>query len=132
MSLGGYMTQPEANTEIVSAYSSTQQNIPAVVSAPGWFTFAEFFLGKTVACRLEIIAAVSDAALVGTCRFYDPVADDPVAGSDVSFSELATQRYLSSKVTLTGNQRYMIQCQCVGATGVDKFATVPTANLGSV
>lgn len=130
--LGSYATQTEVDTEIVCAYAAAQQDIPAVASAPGWYTFAEFFLNKTVACRLEIIANVSASGLAGTCRFYDPVADAPVAGSEVSFSSLTSVRALSSALNLTGNQRYMIQCQCVGAAGVDKFATVQTASLGGV
>lgn len=134
MSLGNYMLQPEADTEIVCAYAAAQQDIPAVAAAPGWYSFAEFFLPKTVTGRLEVIGFVSAGGLVATCRLYDPdpAVDAAVSASLVSFSSLTSGRYLSSAVQLTGNKRYMIQCQCVGATGADKFATVKTASLGGV
>lgn len=134
MSLKGYALQEEINTEIVSAYAASQADVPAVVSAPGWYTIAEFFLPKTVRCCLEVIASVSAGGLIGTCRLYDPTSgvDAPVSGSDVSFSATASDRYRSGAIELAGNRRYMIQCQCVGALGVDKFATVQNGCLGAV
>ncbi len=134
MSLRGYALQEEFDTEIVSAYAASQADVPGVVSAPGWYTIAEFFLGKTVKTRLEVIGFVSAGGLVATCRLYDPTAgtDAPVSGSDVSFSALVSDRYQSGAIELAGNRRYMIQCQCVGAVGIDKFATVQNGCLGSV
>lgn len=131
-SLQGYALQEEINTEIVSAYAASQRDIPAVAVAPGWYTFAEFFLGKTVRCLLEVIGSVSAGGLVATCRLYDPVADVPVTGSTVTFSATVSDRYRGSVLELAGNRRYMIQCQCVGASGIDKFATVQNACLGGV
>ena len=134
MGLNGYALQTEINTEIVSAYAASQQDIPAVLAAPGWYTFAEFYLGKTVKCRLELIASVSHVSLAGTARLYDPTLgiDAPVSGTDTPFASLTSDRFLSGIVTLTGLRRYLIQAQCVGAVGLDKFATVQTASLGGV
>jgi hypothetical protein len=129
MSLQGYALQTEADTEIVSAYAASLQNVPAVTVAPGWFKVGAFYLPKALACRLDVIAFVSSAGLVGTARLYDPVANAPVAGSDVTFSGLTDARALSSQVQLAGDQIYLILCQCVGATGVTKFAVVNTASL---
>lgn len=129
MGLQGYALQAEADTEIVSAYAASMQNVPAVTVAPGWFKIGAFYLPKDLACRLDVIGHVSSAGLAGTARLYDPVAGAPVSGSDVPFSALTDSRFLSSQLQLTGNQLYLILVQCVGATGVTKFAVVNTASL---
>lgn len=129
----GYALTTEVDTEIVSAYAAALQKIPAVVSGPGWFKAGSFYLPKSIRCRLEALGSVSAGGLVATARLYDPTGTDaPVSGSDVSFSGLSTDRYLSGGFDLTGNRTYFVLVQVVGATGSDKFGVLDTASLVGV
>lgn len=134
MSLGGYATQPEADTEIVSAYSASAQSVPAVATPPGWFKTGTFYLRKNLRCRLEFIGGVSSSDLVGTARLFDPTAgvNAAVSGSDVTFSNLSNARQLSGAFDLVGDRTYLVLVQCIGPEGGTKFATVGTAALAGI
>ncbi len=128
----GYALTTEFETEIVSAYAASMQEVPGVAAAPGWFVVGSFYLPKTLdKVRLEVIALVSAVGLTGTARLYDPTlgVDAPVVGSEAIFTGQDLARFFSGIVALTGNRTYWMQAQVVGAAGVDKWGTVATANL---
>jgi hypothetical protein len=128
----GYALTEKVDTEIVSAYAASQQNVPGVNAAPGWFKIGSFYLPKNLKrTRLEMIGHVSFAGLVATARLYDPTTgvDAPVSGSDAVLSSLSDARVLSGSFELVGNRSYLIMAQCVGSSGPSKFAVVNTASL---
>lgn len=131
MALQGYLLQAEVDTEVVCAYAASQQQVPAVAAAPGWYKIGAFYLPKDLKCRLDVIAFVSAVGLTGTARLYDPTAgtDAPVSGSDISFTNLTDARSLSGSFSLVGNRTYLIQVQGVGAAGPTKFVVLNTASL---
>jgi hypothetical protein len=132
MSLKGYATQEQADTEIISAYAAAMQQVPAVAAAPGWFKVGSFYLPKSLErCRLEVIASVSDEDLTGTVRLYDSTStvEAPVSGSDVSITSLAVETARSGGFSLVGDRTYFIQMQVVGASGDDQFGVLDTASL---
>lgn len=129
--LNGYALTQEFETDLISAYAASMQEVPAVSAAPGWFVVGAFRLPKSLErCRLEVIALVSDAGLTGTARLYDCTAEAPVSGSEATFTGVGgTAAYQSGIVGLSGNRVFLVQCQVVGAAGVDKFGVVETASL---
>lgn len=132
MGVSGYLLQAQVDTEVVCAYAAALQKVPAVAAAPGWFVCGSFFMPKNAAVRLEVIASVSNAALVGTARLYDPSTgvEAPVSGSDVAFtSSTGGALSRSGAFALEGNKVYYVLAQVVGAAGPDKFGTVETASL---
>jgi len=131
--LSGYGLLVDSTVEVVAAYAAAAQNVPAVEEEPGWYQIGAFYLPKTVPARLEVIACVSDASLVGYCRLYDVEDGEPVAASVVRFTTLAVgQRAFSSPCELTGNRVYLMQMQVVGDVGEEFFGFLQTASLAGV
>lgn len=127
--LRGYALQQEIDTEIVSAYAASRDTFPSVLSGEGWFIVGAFYLWKTVATRLEILAALSHTSLAGTARLIDPTTGDPISGSQVAFTGQSTAVFRSGSFELLGGKQYWIAAQAVGSVGSDRFGLISTASL---
>lgn len=119
MSLQGYATQEQADSEIICAYSAPEKAIASVAVAPGWVTVGTFFLTKTInRVRFEMICSVSDLGIVASARIIDPKTLEVLTGSTfVLVGDLLIARSLSPIFPMQGQQLYAFQAQGVGPAG---------------
>lgn len=108
----------------------TQKSASAVASGSGWTTVGEFVPSETANYQIAGSASVSDDLLLGYVQLWDTVADAVVSGSVTGFDSVTTPEDItSSTLALTGDRRYQVQLQAVGAFGADYFATLETLTL---
>jgi hypothetical protein len=119
-------TSPQV--EIISAYATTNQTLPAVSASPGWYVLGAFFMPVTHDVRLETIGVVSHAGLTLRVRLFDLTEAKPISGTLVELTELVDTRRRSGLVNLKGNRAYQVQAECIGG-GPSGFAVVKTATL---
>jgi hypothetical protein len=127
--LSGLALTTEQTIEILSLYSSSQDRIDAVATAPGWNVIGGFPMPTTADIRLDVFGLVSDASLNMTVRLYDvtPGSVGAVNGSDVHITSTTDDQEFSGVFTLTGGRRYQVQCQVVGNAGDNYFGCVRRA-----
>jgi hypothetical protein len=112
--------------EIISAYTATNQQLPAVPAEPGWYVVGTFYLPISARARLEIIGSVSDAGLTLRGRIFDMTDGAEISGSHAETSSVLDDRETSGFVDLTGGRVYQIQAEVIGPSG---FGCVKSATL---
>lgn len=134
----GFALEPASTIEVIAAYSAPRTVVPAYGGNPEseffWFVVGAFWLPRSCLARLDVLACVSNAALLSRCRLYDLVDLEEVSGSRASTSSLAPARILSGEVSLTGARMFQIHVDCIlstdGSPAADTdFAVVSTATI---
>lgn len=116
--------------EIISAYSATSQQIPAVASAPAWFVLGSFSMPAGAPAKLDVIGVVSAAGLVLHVRLFDLTDAEPVGGTDVEIdSQTVESRVTSGVVQLPGGHVYQVQAEVIGTADPAHFGVVRCATL---
>lgn len=120
-----------ADVEVISAYTATNQTIPAVAAAPGWYVVGVMFLRTSVQdARLEIIGAVTDVSLEMNVRLFDMEAAAPVSGSDAKIvGSVLDARSVSGLFALIGQRKYQFLAQVVGGVSSSLFGNLKSATL---
>lgn len=119
--------RPLGSTQILDLFATSQAQVPAVATAPGWTVIGGFRMLITTDIRLEAIGAVSDPSLTMTVRLFctTPGALGVVAGSLTDpITSTTDVETLSGSFTLPGNRLYQVQAQVVGNLGGQYFGTV--------
>ena|ERR1700733_14377209 len=124
----GLTTTP--SVEIISTYTATNQRVPAVAVAPGWYVVgAEYLASSADGARLQMIGAVSDPSLTLSVRLFDVTAGAPVSGALASVSALADARAISGPFSVIATHLYQFQMQVVGGAGDAFFGVMNSASL---
>jgi hypothetical protein len=103
--------------EVLSAYSTSQDDIESVAATPGWQVVGAFYLPSALDVHLEMHGSVSAGGLTMRAQFFDLLLNAPVAGAYAIITSTTDIRALSGLVTLLGNRSYQIQVEVTGATG---------------
>ena len=127
----GFALTQEQVIELLSVYATAEQYLEAVAVTPGWYVIGGFPMPADADVQVDVIGAVSDAALALRVRLYD-VTDGEVAavsGSEATTSETTDTQFFSGVVTLQGGHLYQWQAEVTGGAGVNLFGVVRRATL---
>lgn len=103
--------------EVVSPYSTSNQQVPAVNADSAWLVVGSFYIPITMLARLEAIGLVVAPATRMSIRLFDMGGAEPVQGTVFNIDTSVDSRGVSGRVELRGGRIYQFQAQVLGLDG---------------
>lgn len=110
-----------------------QQLVQGVAATPGWAVIGGIYVPKVPgAAFFEAVLLVSQAALTGRVRLYDPALAAAVAGSTLSSTSITDDRQVSADIAAAlAIKYYQVEAECTGGAAPTDAAIVRYALIRS-
>jgi len=130
----GLALTQEQIIEILSVYATAEQYIDAVAATPGWNVIGGFTMPASADVLVDVIGAVSNAALALRVRLYCTTSGSvgAVSGSEAQLATTTDSQAFSGVVSLVGGRTYQFQAEVTGAAGTGYFGAVRRATLAGI